>query len=247
MQIWFSDLQSVFLWSVAPHFPQRFSLEQCLATCPRTWHFIHLATCRKSLTLSEENPMYSWFPCYNTCFRTLGAICMIQWTVSLSLGPVLNLGAMSSSSMESSSRFCYLMFSFSSFVVSELSTLYIIMRGFLFFGSSILSETSFGWSLNFCRSLRVSNSTTIECLLDSFYLYFIHLWVYFLYQFVFYIFWYLLFIVILYKENMFSIISYVMKMNLHISGIITETPHPVESLYPTYRGNLYFLKAIWSF
>jgi len=107
--------------------------------------------------------MYSLFPCSTICFRILGSVCMTQWTVGLSLGPVLNLGIiMSSPSMESSSKFCCMILSFSSFAVSELSTSYIIIRGFLFFGSSILSEVSFGWSLNFCKSLRVSNSIIIE-------------------------------------------------------------------------------------
>jgi len=114
---------------------------------------------------SEENPMYSLFPCCNMCFRTLGAICMTQWTVGLSLGPVLNLGTISSSSRGCSCRFCCMMFSFSWLAVSELSTSYSITRGFLFFDSSIFNETSFGWSLNFCKALRVSNSITTEFVL----------------------------------------------------------------------------------
>jgi len=36
------------------------------------------------------------------------------------------------------------------------------MSGFLFFGSSIFNVMSFGWSLNFSKSLRVSNSIIIE-------------------------------------------------------------------------------------
>jgi hypothetical protein len=57
---------------------QRSSPEQCLATCPRSWYFRHFAICRKSLTLSEENSMYSRLPCCSTYFCTLGAICMTQ-------------------------------------------------------------------------------------------------------------------------------------------------------------------------